>query len=151
MDKICKYHLISAYFVIQIVKSRKNYNINCNACALLTFCKNIIYFQIDRRPSDTNLNRNCNKMKLLKYPETSSSKDEPSSSPSVAVTFNIGRLGNQLSSLASLYSVWREFNVYNFITEKQWSMINEVFDVPMNPQTFHNDDWPYFIWDKGTA
>ena len=90
-------------------------------------------------------------MKLLKYPETGSSKDEPNSSPSVAVTFNIGRLGNQLSSLASLYSVWREFNAYNFITERQWSMINEVFDLPRNPHMLHNDDWPYFIWDKGTA
>ena len=66
---------------------------------------------------------------------------------SVASTFNPGRLGNQLSTFASLYSVWREFGIYNFIDHKQLDKLNKVFDLPEPDQD--SDDWPYFVWDNG--
>ena len=68
---------------------------------------------------------------------------------SVAVTFNSGRLGNQLSSFASLYSVWKEFKIYNFISVKQWSKMDEVFDLPIHGNALDGNDWPYFIWNNG--
>ena len=68
---------------------------------------------------------------------------------SVAVTFNSGRLGNQLSSFASLYSVWKEFNILNFISVGQWSKMDEVFDMPIHGNAIDGNDWPYFIWNNG--
>jgi hypothetical protein len=71
---------------------------------------------------------------------------------SVATTFNPGRLGNQLSSFASLYSVWREFKIDNYISKKQWVMLDSIFDLPTrknNELERESDGWPYFIWTKG--
>ena len=71
---------------------------------------------------------------------------------SIAMTFNPGRLGNQLSSFASLYSVWREFKIYNYISEKQWILLDSVFDLPTrnnNVLESKSAGWPYFIWTKG--
>ena len=68
---------------------------------------------------------------------------------SVAATFNNGRLGNQMSSFASLYSVWREFKIYNFIKIQQYKKLGEVFDIPIGHNTSTNIDWPFYIWNDG--
>ena len=68
---------------------------------------------------------------------------------SVGTTFNDGRLGNQLSSFATLYSVWREFNIYNFIGEQEWAVIVEVFDLPTVDVGLESNNWPYFIRTTG--
>ena len=68
---------------------------------------------------------------------------------SVASTFNPGRLGNQLSTFASLYSVWREFGIYNFVTPGQLDILNNVFDLPESDK--HSNDWPYFVWNIGNV
>ena len=66
---------------------------------------------------------------------------------SVATTFGNGRLGNQLSTFASIYAVWREFGIYNFISPEQLDKLTEVFDLPENKED--SDDWPYFVWNTG--
>ena len=68
---------------------------------------------------------------------------------SVAVTFNNGRLGNQMSSFASLYSVWREFGINYFITIPNWKKLNEVFDLPMSNDNLENIAWPFYILSEG--
>ena len=65
----------------------------------------------------------------------------------LASTFCPGRLGNQLSAFASLYSVWREFGIYNFIGPVQLDRLNNVFDLPETGKD--TNDWPYFIWNEG--
>ena len=59
-----------------------------------------------------------------------------------------GRLGNSLSTFASLYSVWREFGIYNFIGSCQQNDLTNAFDLPVRSSKDSND-WPYYIWNKG--
>ena len=70
---------------------------------------------------------------------------------SVAATFNPGRLGNQISSFASLYSVWREFKVRNFINMKQYKMLSDIFDLPIRKEASENVEWPYYIWNDSKS
>ena len=67
------------------------------------------------------------------------------SQPSVAGTFTKTRLGNQLSAFASLYSLWRRFGIYNFISPKQYQKLSEIFILP-RPKDPCRNDWPYFFW-----
>ena len=69
---------------------------------------------------------------------------------SVGCAFNgrlMGRIGNQLSRFASMYSVWREFGIYNFIDHGQLDILTNVFDLPESNKD--SDDWPYFVWNTG--
>ena len=66
--------------------------------------------------------------------------------PSIAASFTYQRLGNQLSAFATLYSVWRQFGIYNYINTDQLTKISKVFDLPSSKSVCIND-WPYFVWD----
>ena len=67
--------------------------------------------------------------------------------PSIAGAFCKTRLGNQLSAFASMYSLWRRFGIYNYITRDQYKRLNTVFDLP-NDKSKCVDDWPYFVWKQ---
>ena len=67
--------------------------------------------------------------------------------PSMSGTFTKTRLGNQLSAFASLYSLWRRYGIYNYITPKQYTSLSEVFTLP-RPKSKCINDWPYFIWSS---
>ena len=66
--------------------------------------------------------------------------------PSVAASFTWQRLGNQLSAFSTLYSIWRQLGIYNYINADQLHKISEVFDLPKSKSGCIND-WPYFVWE----
>ena len=109
-------------------------------------CSNFQIFSIIRKEDSSNISAtdNCNsdlqkkKIKCERY-------KSGSSLPSVAGTFTKTRLGNQLSAFASLYSLWRRFGIYSFITPNQYQKLCEIFILP-RPKSTCSNDWPYFFW-----
>ena len=67
--------------------------------------------------------------------------------PSLLSSFCRWRLGNQMSSLATGYALWKLFKIRNFIVGDQYETLKSVFDLPV-PKTNHIFDWPYHVWNE---
>ena len=67
---------------------------------------------------------------------------------SVATTFNNGRLGNQLSSFASLFAIWSEFEIPFVLGDEQWKSISRVFSVPTHDDHPGSNIWPYYVINR---
>ena len=67
--------------------------------------------------------------------------------PSLLSSFCRWRLGNQMSSLATGYALWKLFKIRNFIVGDQYETLKSVFDLPV-PKSNHVFDWPYHVWNE---
>ena len=67
--------------------------------------------------------------------------------PSLLSSFYRWRLGNQMSSLATGYALWKLFKIRNFIVGDQYETLKEVFALPI-PKSNHVFEWPYHVWNE---
>ena len=66
---------------------------------------------------------------------------------SILASFGKGRLGNKLSSFASCYAMAKDYELYNYISENQYSLLRRVFDFPRLIE--QKEDSIYYVWKKG--
>ena len=66
---------------------------------------------------------------------------------SLITSFCRWRLGNQLSSFATGYALWRRFGIRNVIVGDQFDSIRDIFNVPV-PKKNIVSDWPYYVWNE---
>ena len=66
---------------------------------------------------------------------------------SILASFGKGRLGNKLSSFASCYAMAKDYGLYNYISENQYSLLRRVFDFPRLKE--EREDSMYYVWKKG--
>ena len=70
--------------------------------------------------------------------------------PSLLTSFCRWRLGNQLSSLATGYALWRRFGIRNVIVGDQFDSLRDIFYIPV-PKKNIISDWPYYVWNESMS
>ena len=66
---------------------------------------------------------------------------------SIVAIVGMGRLGNQLSTFASCYAIWKEYGMYHYLDSMQLKIIEKAFELPKFEEEDNNA--PYYIWDPG--
>ena len=68
---------------------------------------------------------------------------------SLITSFCRWRLGNQLSSFATGYALWRRFGFQNVIVGDQFDSLRDIFYIPV-PKKNIISNWPYYVWNEST-
>ena len=66
---------------------------------------------------------------------------------SLVASLGNGRLGNQLSNIASCYALWKEYGMYHHLNTMQLGLLEKTFVLPkLNADA---DNASYYLWNTG--